>query len=399
MGASSGYYAPALALWAGLIMKLPGLYRTWRDPLIRSVCLVIGLGGAGLVLAAPDTIAAVNRATGVPNLAAPLVYAVVSAHSASCLLLIIHWRGGPERSVHRLARRWGTCYAVVIALLITLFALGDAPVERRTDLDTYYATAPWVGQMIVLYLLGHMTAAVATTALCWRWAREVHGWLRAGLWLLVGGWLLNLSFSGLKLAAVAARWTGRDWDVLSTTLAPRLVGLGATVAALGFTVPVLGPWLAETVRSVRIWWQLGPLWRELSNALPPGSLSTPIPWHSPPRIRLTRREAGIHGGLNLLAPYLDPTVRDTARDTARTAGARSDEATLTGLAAMIATAARTARQGPTATPGPLRAPAELPTGRPALLGIARALRTSPIVAAVRTTAPATPATHDERTPL
>lgn len=203
---ASRYYIPALALWAGLGVKLPDLIRTWRDPLVRSVCWVIFLGGAGFLFAAPPTVAAVNRASGIPNLAAPLDYVIVSAYSAACLLLILHWRGGPADHVRRLARRWQIGYSVLITLIIVLFVAGDAPVERRTDLDTYYATTPWIGQMIALYLLGHITAAVATTALCWRWALEVRGWLRAGLWLLVAGWLLNLSFSTLKLTAVAARW-------------------------------------------------------------------------------------------------------------------------------------------------------------------------------------------------
>lgn len=105
---ASRYSIPVPALWAGLGVKPPDLIRTWRDPLIRSVC--------------------------------------------------------------------------------------------------------WM----IFHLLRHMTAAVATTALCRRWALEVRGRLRAGLWLLVAGWLLNLSFSTLKLTVVAARWTGRDRDVLST---------------------------------------------------------------------------------------------------------------------------------------------------------------------------------------
>jgi len=43
-------------------------------------------------------------------------------------------------------------------------------VERRTDLDTYYASAPFIREMIVLYLVSYMTATAMTTLLCWRWA-------------------------------------------------------------------------------------------------------------------------------------------------------------------------------------------------------------------------------------
>nr|WP_168514767.1 MAB_1171c family putative transporter [Streptomyces sp. S1D4-11]QIZ00303.1 hypothetical protein HEP87_48925 [Streptomyces sp. S1D4-11] len=292
---ASRYYIPALALWAGLGVKLPDLIRTWRDPLVRSVCWVIFLGGAGFLFAAPPTVAAVNRASGIPNLAAPLDYVIVSAYSAACLLLILHWRGGPADHVRRLARRWQIGYIVLITLILFLFVAGDAPVERRTDLDTYYATTPWIGQMIALYLLGHITAAVATTALCRRWALEVRGWLRAGLWLLVAGWLLNLSFSTLKLTAVAARWAGGDWDVLSTSLAPGMASLAATVATVGFTVPLLGPRLGVLWHTVMTCRRLGPLWRELGGASPGSPLAAPIPWYSSYAVRLTRREVSHPG--------------------------------------------------------------------------------------------------------
>ncbi|MEU1533517.1 MAB_1171c family putative transporter [Streptomyces fagopyri] len=398
MGAST-YYIPALALWAGLAAKLPELVRSWRDPLVRWVCWVIFLGGAGFAFAAPPTVAAVNRTSGVPNLAALLVYAVVSAYSASCLVLILHWRGGPAGHVRRLARRWQIGYAVVIVVLILLFVLGDAPVERRTDLDTYYAGAPWIGQMIVLYLLGHMTAAVATTVLCWRWALRVDGWLRAGLWLLVTGWLLNLSFSTLKLTAVVARWTGRNWDVLSTVLAPGLVGLAATVATVGFTLPLYGPRLVSLWCEVTTWRRLGPLWRELSSASPGVPLAAPIPWYSSSAMRLTQRETGIQDGLNLVRPHLDDRVRSHAQTSARAAGYGTEDAFRVGLAAMIAAAVRSHREDAPASRAAVARNTVAFASRATLVGVARALRTSPVVLAARAAAVAPEAADDERTAL
>ncbi|MFE2472514.1 MULTISPECIES: MAB_1171c family putative transporter [Streptomyces] len=394
---ASRYYIPALALWAGLGVKLPDLIRTWRDPLVRSVCWVIFLGGAGFLFAAPPTVAAVNRASGIPNLAAPLDYVIVSAYSAACLLLILHWRGGPADHVRRLARRWQIGYSVLITLIIVLFVAGDAPVERRTDLDTYYATTPWIGLMIALYLLGHITAAVATTALCRRWALEVRGWLRAGLWLLVAGWLLNLSFSTLKLTAVAARWAGGDWDVLSTSLAPGMASLAATVATVGFTVPLFGPRLGLLWRTVVTWRRLGPLWHELGGVSPGSPLAAPIPWYSSYAVRLTRREAGIQDGLNLLRPHLDDRIRARAQSAARSAGHGDEGASRIGLAAMIAAAVRVHPDGAPAETAVLDHSAAL-MARATLMGVAHALRTSPMVAAARADAVAAAAPADERTP-
>ncbi|MFD9194753.1 MAB_1171c family putative transporter [Streptomyces phaeochromogenes] len=415
---SSDYYIPTAALLIGLVVKLPGLVRDWRDPLIRSVCLVIALGGAGFLFAAPPTIAAVNKASGIANFSSPLVYSIISAFSASCLLLIIHWRGGPPDYVQRISRRWQAGYLLVIVALIALFVLGDAPLERRTDFDTYYASTPFIGEMIVLYLLAHMTAALVTTALCWSWALQVTGWLRAGLWILVAGWLLNLAFSGLKLAAVAASWTGRDWGALSTTLAPLLSAAAAPCATVGFLLPLVGPWLVSNWRAISTYRRLGPLWRELGSASPQASLAGSIPWYASPHIRLTRRETGIQDGLSLVRPWLDDNVRSHAQTAARAADHTAVDAAHIGRAAMIAVAALSARRGkpePPALPGRVEAVAvqdalddvsvaaavlSAHRGAPvrplglmeqseinavwnALEDVSRALRTSPIVAAAR----------------
>ncbi|WP_051370321.1 MAB_1171c family putative transporter [Streptomyces sp. 142MFCol3.1] len=382
---SSDYYIPAAALWLCLAVKLPALLKAWRDPLVRTVCLVIALGGAGFLFAAPPTIAAVNRISGVPNASSLLVYVIISAFSASCLLLIVHWRGGPPEYVQRVSRRWRIGYMLVITALVALFLLGDAPVERRTDFDTYYASAPFIGEMILLYLLAHMTAALVTTVLCWRWALQVHGWLRAGLWTLCLGWLLNLSFSSLKLAAVAAHWSGQDWDMLSTTLSPLFSALAAPCATIGFLLPLIGPRTAAAGRALAAYRRLGPLWSELSSASPRSSLAAPIPWYASPHVHLTRREAGIQDGLSLVRPHLDDAIRACARSTAEAAGSSRAEADLVGLAAMVSAAAQATRLDRAETP---LVPGDLAVAavRASLVGVSRTLRTSPVVAAVRSDA-------------
>ncbi|MER5219551.1 hypothetical protein ABT032_04075, partial [Streptomyces flaveus] len=90
----SGYYIPALAMAIALAVKTPALLRSWHDPLQRSVCTLIALSGLVFFFAAPPTIADVNRLTGIENVSAPLVYGLLGALSAACLVVIIHWRGG-----------------------------------------------------------------------------------------------------------------------------------------------------------------------------------------------------------------------------------------------------------------------------------------------------------------
>ncbi|WP_413754793.1 MAB_1171c family putative transporter [Streptomyces sp. MMBL 11-3] len=371
---ASGYYLAVLALCVGLVVKFPGMLRSWRDPLIRSVSLVIALGAAGFLFAAPPTITAVNETTGTANFSSALVYCIISAFSAACLLLIVHWRGGPPAYVRRVSRRWQAAYALVIVLLVILFVLGEAPAERHTDFDTYYATTPFIREMIVLYLLAHMTAALVTTILCWRWAAQVHGWLRAGLVILVLGWLLNLGFSSLKLAAVTARWAGQDWNTLSTTVAPFVSAIAAPCAVVGFLLPLVGPRLMSTWRAVADYRRLGPLWRAMNTAAPT-SLTAPIPVFSSAGLRLTRREAGVREGLSQLRPYLDDRIRSRAQ--ARAQEARLADAVVVGQAAMIMAAIRACRA--TALPVAAVPPADddLPSSRDTLTAVSKALRALP----------------------
>jgi hypothetical protein len=373
------------------------LVKGWRDPLVRSVGVVIALASVSFFFAAPATIAAVNDISGIPNFSGPLVYVLISAFSASCLLLIVNWRGGSPQYIRRISRRWQTGYLLVVTALIVLFALGDAPVERLTDFDTYYATSPFIAEMIVLYLLAHMTAALVTSSLCWRWALQVHGWLRAGLWTLVVGWLLNLAFSSFKLAAVVARWAGQDWSELSTTFAPLASAMGAACATVGFVLPLTGPWLVSTNRILTSYWKLGPLWRELAGAAPHTSLAGPIPWYSSPRTHLTRREAGIQDGLRLVGLCFDGEVRSHAHRAALADGRTAAEAASIGHAAMIAAAAAATRLGISAARD-TTSDSGFPIYQAALAEVSHALRTSHIVATVRKDAATSPVQDGEKSP-
>ncbi|MGJ3559454.1 MAB_1171c family putative transporter [Streptomyces sp. INA 01156] len=260
---NSDYYLPAIALGIAFVVKLPALRRGWRDPLVRSAHFLLFTAGVCFFFAAPPTIVTVNDLTGIPNFSGPLVYSIMCAFSCACLVLIVNWRGGPPETIRRHSRRWIAGYTAVIVALPVFFALGDAPVERLRDLDTYYATTPFLREMIVTYLVAHITSAAVTTALCLSWARQVQRWLRAGLVVLVIGFVLNLVFGIAKLSAVIGRWSGRDWDALSTTVAPPIVAAGGLIVTFGFLLPLLGPQISGLVRCWVNYARLGALWRLL----------------------------------------------------------------------------------------------------------------------------------------
>jgi hypothetical protein len=354
-------YVSCGLLWLGLVVKAPDLVRHRGDPYLRAICAVLGLAGVCFFLGAEPTVAAVNHLSGTPNLAAPLTYASITAYSAASQVLIVYWRGGPH-----------------------------APVERRTDLDTYYATTPFIAEMIVLYLAGHLAAVSVTTVSSLRWAREVRGWLRAGLVVLGFGALCNAGYSISKLAAVVARWSGRDWSGLSTTVSPAAAGVAALMTVTGILIPLVGPRATRWRRARRDFTRLEPLERELDEFLTRRSLRLPRPRWASPAARLVWRQTSIHNALGSLDAFFDPDLYERTLEAAARESGDPERAEATAWAAVIAAAAVEERDRHSPDRAPL-VPSDgterfQDRGAPApgtLVGIADALTASPLVAAAR----------------
>ncbi|MGC2999371.1 hypothetical protein ACPF8X_13665, partial [Streptomyces sp. G35A] len=309
---TSFWWIPAAVLAAALAIKLPTIIRLWTDPLLRAVGGLLLLACAVFVFVAPSTIVWVNRVTGVPNISAPWVYSLLTAFCGSCLVLIIAWRDGvSERSVPtRRTTRWVlSAYGGVIVLLWVLFALADVPVERTRDLDTYYATTPFMREEILLYLLAHTTAVLITSKLIWNWIRAdgLDAWLRWGLKFLGVGYALNLAFDAAKLTAVAARWAGGDLDWLSLNVAPALACTSAVSIAVGFILPHAGQYLHERWRLRLAHHRLRPLYLLMRRVHGSG---VPFVLRASPELRLTRRETFIRDVLLPLARRTDERQRE-----------------------------------------------------------------------------------------
>lgn len=393
----SSYYVPAVAMTIALAVKGPSLLRSWRDPLLRSVCTLMALSALVFLFAAPPTIAEVNELVGVTNISAPLVYCLLSAFSGACLVLIVNWRGGPVESTRRTSRRWIVAYGCVVVAVLVLFALGDTPVERLRDFDTHYAREPFVREMIVLYLAAIAVAGVAMSVMCCRWALQVHGTLRVGLLIIVAGYMLNLAYVTTKFTAVAARWNGVDLDRLSTDLAPVLASAGVQVSAVGFCFPLACQRLGGTWATWSTYRRLGPLWRELESVSPPAHRSVRMSWWSPVELQVTRRESDIHDGMLSLYPYFDAALRARVHDAAVAAGSGPAQARAEADAAMVAaavraraadpeghaldTAGRAGSGGSPAEDAERTGPLPSPEGPRDLVGMSVALRRSSVVAA------------------
>ncbi len=372
-------YLIALAvLTLAIGIRLRTIIKHWQDPLLRAVGGLLLMAIGVFFFATPSTIALVNRLTGVPNISAPWVYSLLTAYWASCLVLIINWRGGPAEKTRRASLWVWSSYAAVIIALWVLFAFADVSEERLRDLDTYFANTPYMREHIVLYLVAHGVACLVSSALIWNWIRrtEVERWTRGGLGLLGVGYVLNIGYGTAKFTAVIARWTGNNLDWLSTHAGPPIAAASALFIGIGFILPHAGPYLEGRWHTRARYRDLGPLWQLLRSANP-----TAATVRLPPRpgldLLLTQRESDISDGLLSLHDYLDRAVRTRAYDEASRQGISPGEAegfagALTVLAAIDALKAKTAADEPIGAEG---------LGDPAF--ISRALRDSSTVETIR----------------
>ncbi|MFE9769491.1 MAB_1171c family putative transporter [Streptomyces sp. NPDC005808] len=379
------FWIPVAVLTAALVIKLPSIVRLWKDPLLRAVGGLLVLASAIFVLAAPPTIAWTNRVTGVPNISAPLVYSILTAFCGSCLLLIASWRNGisDRREITGRAMQWIVIvYLGVIIALWVLFALADVHEERLRDLDTHYATTPFMRELILLYLLAHAVAGMITSKLIWSWVRTdgLDAWLRRGLTCLAIGNAMNLIFDGVKLSAVVARWTGHDLDRLSTDLAPPVACAAAVLIAVGFVLPHLGQYLHRRVRIHLSHWHLRPLYL-LTRAVSGDRVHFQL--RATPELRLTRRETFIRDALLRLGRYVDEDLGRRACDSALRLGHEAGRAKSLAHVVTIQDAIETkqrSRKGDATTP--LNSP-DIEDLLGAIEAVSRVLRDTGDIRAVR----------------
>ncbi|WP_261717255.1 MAB_1171c family putative transporter [Streptomyces sp. FZ201] len=320
------YTLPIVLLILALSLKTPTFVRAWKDPDVRATTLLLLLASTVFLSVPPASIHRINTTTGVPNIAAPWVYSLLTAFCASCLTMVITWRDEPSpRRSERIRRIWMIYLGIIGALWIT-FLLTDAPTERIYDLDTYYANEPWMREHILLYLGAHMVSALVAAYMIWRWIPKVSGgWLRAGLVFLQAGYAFGLVFDVAKFIAIGARWTGGNLDWLSTKVAPPFAILDASLVGLGFILPQGGPFLHKWLRDQRTYRRLRPLARALRTVAPPAAPAR-VGRFAPLDLRLLQRQQRIHDALLRLAPFLEPLLHDRAFEEARAAGHSEEHA-------------------------------------------------------------------------
>ncbi|WP_331763774.1 hypothetical protein OH738_40430 (plasmid) [Streptomyces hirsutus] len=303
------YIVPTAALVVALALRGPMLWRAGRrDPDVRATALLLLWAAAVLVVITPINIHRLNVWTGIPNIAAPWAYSFLTAFCATSLTMIMRWREPPSdrRRRRMIAIYW--IYAGIIAALWITFLLADVPEPRIYDLDTYYATTPWLREHILLYVVAHAVSSLVSASMLWKWYPEItKGWIKSGVVCLQMGYASGLVFDVAKLIAVGARWSGHDLDALSTKVAPPFALLKAALVALGFIIPQAGPAIQTRIRNGRDYRRLRALWRtvRVTNA---AAATARFGVLTPVDLKLMQREQRIHDALRVLAPYFDHTA-------------------------------------------------------------------------------------------
>ncbi|MFD5814769.1 DUF6545 domain-containing protein [Streptomyces sp. NPDC127038] len=345
MTSDAVFYLSGGMLLLACLLKLPALIRAkGRDWLLSSICALLLVGSGVIFSTAPTVVSYLRQLTGITNVAVPLIYILLTAFSGASIVLVLNWRGGPDvTQTRRLSRITIAVYGSCCILIAVLFSLGSTPVEQRFRFDTYYATTPFIREMIVLYIVAHAAASLTASRLCWRWSHDVHGTLRTGLRILAAGYLMHYCvYDPAVAAAVIARWTGRDWDFL-IEIARLMTAPSAVLVAAGFMIPLLGPRGEEAVR----YWQLSPLakaLRPVQGAASPVLLTLPW-WQQPLRLRLTQRQTYIADRIVACRDQCDHRIRAEALEAALAGKTAPDAAAAIAEAAMIAAAIELHRAG------------------------------------------------------
>lgn len=376
--------------WATFAYALR-LLRRHPTPARRALSISFGAFAVGVTLAIPPLATGIETGLGLPNLAKVLAHgcAMTIAASAEHMLLYLAL---PAAQAATRTRRWVWITAGAYLVMVALYAhtLGyDQPVQLTVE----YATDPAVSAyLLILMVAGFFAYCIDIARLCWKFARICdRPWLRRGLRITAAGAAVAMLYSTNKVIYLVAYWSGLQ-PTGEREIAAVLVTIGALLMMIGLTMPAWGPLipLPRCWDHLRAYRRLGPLWHDLTAALPEleldPQLRRPLVALRDLDYALTRRIAEIRDGRLALRPFLDARVTQVAGALAEQAGLAGDDRLAAIEAAQLAFGRRAHRAGVTATqPHPAEAPPRPADGYAGeitwLTRVATAYHQSPVVAA------------------
>jgi hypothetical protein len=340
---------PLVALWATVVGKFPALRRDPQNGALRAYWLAVLAVALAWTVLQPPVHLALDRMTGVANLARLLGHTLAVA--AACAgQAFLAYSAYPEAAARPRVQRQVWVAAATVAAMGTLFAVSRVHHETLDFIGRYGSTPSILAYWLVfLAYLG--VSQVEVIRLAWRWARFSDRLIiqLAGRLTAVGG-LFFCGYIGYDLLYLASSQLDRTYLLGNQPLITRLLLTTAIlVGVVGSTMPAWGPrvglprlllW-ASHYRAHR---RLYPLWRRLCEAVPEIALVPPSSrWRDTLAMRdlhfrLHGRIMEIHDAQLALRPYRDPQVAETTAVLGRRAGLEGVELQAVVEAASLAAA-------------------------------------------------------------
>jgi hypothetical protein len=345
---------PAGLAWVAVGYTFPALLRRRHDPAFRAFWLSLLFLALSLSVLVPPGYAAIDKLSGVANLARLLGNALILVAGWQVQAFLFHLNYPDDRA--RLRIGWSASFlAAALILLTAFFAL--APVRREAaDFVGRYADAPFVLEYRLVFLAYLGWALGAIVFLSWRYAKLVERpALRLGLRVDALGGILGLGYVLNETLRVSLPhvFGGTDPIPRNLLVTQLFEASAVTLMLVGCTMPAWGPrvgipTLVEWLSQYRTYRRLGLLWRVVYQASPEIALSPPrsTVWELlDPRdlsFRLHRRVIEIRDGCLALEPFLDPLVAEDARRRCASPGlaSRDTEAIVAALSLAVALAAK-----------------------------------------------------------
>jgi len=342
------------------------------------------------LLAIPSVASGVDRALGIPNLAALGIHLFGGViFNAGILLALVFWYQPSDKAQPKAWLVVGV--SVLVSATMVLLWLAAAIPARAVHYLAQDGTHPFTSIYLVLYVTVSLSGLGLIARLCSRQIRDVTNfWLRRGLRVVMTGSLIYMPSFLDRLATFVVIPLGLDplrWELL----VPVCTGTGMMLIVVGFTMPSWGPmWSAARrwVRDYRAYRELFPLWRTLCDSAPEIALEAAGAPGRNLRYRLYRRIIEIRDGQLALLPYMDSSVAAVAAEWASAAGLDSDDEAVVVEAARLKAAVRAKTadipiQSTSDYEGAaIRGGDDVSSEIAWLLRVARAYRSSPVVQAI-----------------
>ncbi|GAA1466304.1 hypothetical protein NE857_09460 [Nocardiopsis exhalans] len=354
--------------------------------------------GLAVSLGSPLLYSALSGLMGVDN-GARLVKHVLAITAFTTGPIFLHSMAKPETAFRDAMIRIGVTVPLLAVMAVSFLSEPRSPDIPGEFFDAF-VSAPGMGLYMTIYLGLIGVAVLDLFIMSIRYARSGSGFLATGTWLMSAGAGAGLVYV-VNLAVTTASVRG-NWELpVTETLARFLVPFGAVCIVLGLIIPAIGPVstaLYQWPRRIREYRALHPLWLSVYQATPQVVLNAPkhpeansVPQPFTAHALLLRRTVEIRDGALEVRPYLHPEVADTAEHLADEAGLTGSQREHVVEAAQLAVGLITARHMPddiAAEPKLDTAPLshvgtdDVDTDATALLPVATAFASSPIVAAV-----------------